>query len=131
MPEHPDDKAETKHPSRIKQYEQDGIEVTMPECEAMYLVSYLYEIGPTLPNGMGEAPLTHAEIESWQRNTGIQLDSWEARTIHMASLQYLSESQHATKPDAPAPWADAPYTKPAPNLVALRMQQAMQDLVNL
>ena len=131
MPEHPDDKAETKRPSRIKQYEKDGIEVTMPECGAMYLVSYLYEIGPTLPNGMGDVPLSHLEIEAWQRNTGIFLDAWEARLIHRASLEYLSESQRATKPDAEAPWADAPYLKQQSNLVALRMQAAMQELANL
>lgn len=112
---------------KLEEYEQ----LEMPECEAMHLVSYLYEIGPTLPNGMGESPLTHTEIEAWQRNTGIQLDSWEARTIHMASLQYLSESQKATNPSAEAPWVDAPYIKPLPNSVALRMQQAMQELSRL
>ena len=131
MPEYKDDNAETKRPSRIKQYEKDGVEVTMPECEAMHIVSYLYEIGPTLPNGMGEAPLSHTEIGAWQRNTGIFLDAWEARLIHRASLEYLSESQRATSPDAEAPWADAPYVKPAPNNVALRMQAAMQELSRL
>jgi len=128
VPEYKDDKAETKRPSRIVQFEKDGVEVTMPECDAMHLVSYLYEIGPTLPNGMGDAPLTHLEIEAWQRNTGIELSSWESRVLHRASLEYLSESQRATKPEAEAPWADAPYVKPAPNNVALRMQAAMQEL---
>lgn len=103
----------------------------MPECEAMHLVAYLYEIGPTLPNGVGEVPLTHTEIEAWQRNTGIFLDAWESRVLHAASLAYLSESQRATKPDAEAPWADAPYFKPSANIVALRMQASMQELSRL
>ena len=115
----------------MKQFEKDGVEVTMPDCEAMYLVSYLYEIGPTLPKGMGDAPLTHTEIEAWQRNTGIQLDAWESRVLHAASLAYLSESQRATKPDAEAPWADAPYLKQQSNLVALRMQAEMITLASL
>ena len=131
MPEYKDDKSETKRPSRIAQFEKDGVEVTMPECDAMHLVSYLYEIGPTLPNGVGDAPLTHLEIEAWQRNTGIELSSWESRVLHASSLAYLSESQRATKPEAEAPWADAPYVKPAPNNVALRMQQAMIEMASM
>ena len=112
---------------KLEEHEQ----LDMPECEAMYLVGYLFEVGPTLPNGVGDAPLTHTEIEAWQRNTGIELQSWEARVIHASSLAYLSESQHATKPDAEAPWADAPYLKQQSNLVALRMQQAMVEMSNL
>ena len=131
MAEHPSDKSETKRPSRIKAFEKEGIDVTMPECEAEYLIGYLFEVGPTLPNGMGDAPLTHLEISAWQQNTGVELSSWEARTLHRASLEYLSESQRATKPDAEAPWGDAPYLKQQSNLVALRMQQAMVELSNL
>jgi len=128
VPEYEGDKAETKRPSRIKHYEKEGVEITMPECDAMYLVGYLFEVGPTLPNGMGEAPLTHAEIEAWQRNTGVQLELWESRVLHCASFEYLSELQRAKSPDTEAPWADAPYVKPLPNNVALRMQRAMQEL---
>lgn len=136
MPEYKDDNAETKRPSRIAAIRKElklveHEQLDMPECEAMYLVSYLYEIGPTLPNGMGESPLTHTEISSWQQNTGVELSSWEARVLHRASLEYLSESQRATKPDAEAPWADAPYVKPLPNNVALRMQAAMMELASL
>jgi len=131
VPEYKDDKAETKRPSRIAQFEKDGVEVTMPECDAMHLVSYLYEIGPTLPNGMGDSPLTHVEISAWQQNTGVELSSWEARTLHRASLEYLSESQRATKPDAEAPWGDAPYLRPPVDEVALRLQRSMLELCNL
>jgi len=131
VPEYKDDKAETKRPSRIAQFEKDGVEVTMPDCDAMHLVSYLYEIGPTLPNGMGESAITDPVLESWQRNTGISLDSWEARTVVRLSKEYLNESQRATKPEAEAPWADAPYVKPAPNQVALRMQAAMIEMASM
>lgn len=91
----------------------------------MYLVTYLFELGPTLSNGMGEAPISHTELRDWQYNTGIELDSWEVRTMHRLSLEYLSESQRATKSDAPAPWADAPYVTPTANITALRLQAAI------
>ena len=97
----------------------------MPDCDAMYLVTYLFELGPTTSTGMGEAPISHTELRDWQYNTGIELDSWEVRTMHRLSLEYLSESQSATKSDAPAPWADAPYVKPTANITALRMQAAI------
>lgn len=115
----------------MARFEQEGVEVTMPECPLIFMVSYLFDIGPTTPNGMGDAPVGHLEIAAWQQNTGYVLDSWQAITLHKLSLAYLSESQRATKPDAEAPWADAPYLKQQSNLVALRLQAAMQELANL
>jgi len=115
----------------MAQFEREGVEVTMPECPLLFMVGYLFEIGPTIPNGMGDAPVSHLEISAWQQNTGFVLDSWQATTLHKLSLAYLSESQRATKPDAEAPWADAPYLKQQSNLVALQMQRAMQELANL
>lgn len=97
--------------SRIEAFKKKGIDVTMPECEAMYLVGYLYEVGPAMSGGMGESPLTHTELRSWQENTGIELESWEVRAMSRLSKEYLSESSKATKPDAPAPWTDAPYVQ--------------------
>lgn len=99
----------------------------MPECDAIYIASYLFEIGPVLHGGMGETPLTHTEIEAWQRNTGIELEAWEAKVLHRLSLEYLSESQKATKPDAPAPWDNAPYLRLA---AAKRMQRAIDAMLD-
>lgn len=132
MPDDPDNKGSgSKRISRKKEFEQDGVEVTMPDCEAEFLVSYLYEIGPAMSGGMGESPLTHGEIEAWQRNTGIVLDTWQVRTLKNLSHEYLAESQNATKPDAPAPWLDAPYLTVPIDRVALKMQQAMLELSKL
>lgn len=125
MPEYKND---TDRVSRVEQFEKDGIDVTMPECVAAHLVSYLYEIGPTLSGGMGESPISHSEIESWQRNTGVVLDSWQAKTIRRLSSVYLSESHKATKVDAPAPWREAPYLRYA---VAKRMQRMFDDMEKL
>ena len=103
----------------------------MPECDAHYLAGYLFRIGPTLAAGMGEGPVTHSEIESWQRNTGIELNSWEAEMIRSLSLEYLGSSQKATARDCQAPWKEAPYARPTANLVAERMRQATRELAQL
>jgi len=74
----------------------------MPECRAEYLLGVLFEIGMTL----GDQPLTHGEIESYQRNIGIRLNAWEVRTIKRLSETYLSESYKATDKDADSAWSD-------------------------
>jgi hypothetical protein len=97
----------------------------MPECDALYLVSYLFEVGPVMSGGMGEAPLPDSEIESWQRNTGIELQSWEARAVKRLSREYLSESQAATEPNRACPWPAAPY---AGLYMSIRMQSAIEEM---
>lgn len=98
----------------------------MPPCTAAHLVGYLFEMGPTVSTGMGESPLPHTEIAAWMANTGIRLTCWETRTLRRLSCEYAQSSYLSQKPDCPAPWADAPYCKPAPNLVAQRMRAEMR-----
>lgn len=127
MPEYKDDKS--TRTSRIEALKKDGIEVTMPECDAEYLIAYFYEVGPVTSGNMGESSLTHTELRSWMNNTGIELESWEARTMIRLSKEYLSESHKATKPHSPAPWADAPYI--TSHLMAKRLQQQLMELMKL
>ena len=53
---------------------------------------------------MGEGPVSWAEITEWQRNTGIELDAWEARTIRRLSQVFVSQRHDAEKADCPAPF---------------------------
>lgn len=114
--------------SRIDALQEAGIDVRMPECEAMYLVGYLYEVGPAMAGGMGEVPLSHTELRSWQENTGIELESWEVRAMSRLSKEYLSESSKATKHDAPAPWPEGDYSKV---LAAIKLRAYMDALDKL
>jgi len=98
----------------------------MPECDALYIVAYLIEMGVS----QGENALTWQEIESWQRQCGVELQPWEARFVKRLSEAYLSESHTARDPDAEAPWSDAPYVVPTPNMVAMRMKAAMRGLAS-
>lgn len=99
----------------------------MPECDALYLIEYLFELGPT----QGDAPLSHAELAAWQSNIGITLQPWEVRFLKKLSLEYLGEYRKAAEPDYPAPWIEAPYARSAANLVAMRMKAAMKEMGNL
>lgn len=106
-------------------------ELEMPPCEALHLVGYLFEIGPTVAAGMGEGPLSHGEIDAFQRNTGIDLTAWEARTLRRLSQDYVAQSQKSTVRDCPAPWEAAPYSKPMSSLAAERTRSALRALSNL
>lgn len=90
----------------------------MPELPPVqggaHLVAYLFELGPTVPAGMGAGPLTIAEIDPWCRRLGIDLAPWELRWLVRLSKEYLSESHKATQQFAPPPWipdgAESPLT---------------------
>lgn len=91
--------------SRRDQFEEDNREVVVPDCDATYILDYLFELGMS----MGDAALSHSEIRAWMENTGIELASWEARAIKRLSEAYMSESHAARKIDAETVWADAPF----------------------
>jgi len=113
-------------PEGNKKSRREGLQepIEMPQHDAEHIVSYLFEIGPTV----GETALTHSEIDAWQRNTGIELDAWETRFVKRLSVEYLAESQRATKSSAPAPWADAPYVK---SLVSNSLMDSIKRLAEL
>lgn len=98
----------------------------LPPCDCLHIAAWLFEIGPTL----GKTPLTHAEIESWQRNTGIELDAWQARTLRRLSCDYLDESYSARQADCPAPWI-TDYVHAVPSQKVETLRSAVRALANL
>ena len=103
----------------------DNIEPDLPECDAAYLAGYLWEVGPTEVGGMGPAPLSHSEIAGWQENTGIELTSWEARTLRCLSLAYINQTENAKKPTCPPPWLVIPKEE-ARDSLARRIRDALR-----
>lgn len=84
-----------------------GEEILLPDNPVPHLVEWLFEIGPTEPTSMGDAPLSWREIDAWCARTGIDLDPWESRTIRRLSAAFVGERYKARKPDCPAPWSAA------------------------
>jgi hypothetical protein len=97
-------KGEPDRRNRMERLQADGREIHLPEISAAHLLSYLLEMGPTVPSGAGSAPVSHTEIGHWQDNTGIELTAWEARTLRVLSKAYLSECLAAEDPSRPAPY---------------------------
>lgn len=104
------------------------MEPELPEVVCQYLLGYFMEIGPVAAGGFGVAPVSHAEIEAWQRNTGIRLDPWEARAIRRASVAFVRTSHEAADENAEAPWADAPYVQRTPRMVADSLRSTLRKM---
>lgn len=131
IPDKPDgDKSKRVEVSRREALRQSGIdEPEMPIVDAGYILSYLWELGPTMSSGGYPGTVTHEEILAWQELSGIKLHPWEAHFLRALSGEYLEESQLATKRNRPAPWkADREEEFLA---VAISMRQSIRALANL
>ena len=91
--------------TRIETLKAHKVDPEMPPLHGgAYLVQYLWEVGPVFHTGAGPAPLPHTEILAWQRTSGLNLQPWETAALRRLSMDYLSESQLASKPDRQAPF---------------------------
>lgn len=109
--------------------ELDGIDPDLPDCDALYLVEYLFEIGPV---HSGPSPITYQDIESFQNITGIDLDNWEIQTLRRLSVEYAGQLNESRDPYCAAPYApDNPKTTSQRNqAVANQLSQYFGSQIN-
>jgi len=117
-----------RQPQRIEKMETDGIEPELPDCNAMHIIKYLFDVGPVQSGGMGAIPLVCQEIQSWQEQSGIELQPWEFNFIRKLSSEYLIESQKAEKPDYPAPYQPNVTSEQNREAVAMKIENMMAAL---
>lgn len=91
--------------ARQKIFEDEEHEIEMPDCDAQYIIEYLFDLGLSI----GEHALTHTEIQSWQQNTGTILEAWESRFLKKLSSIYLSEYKESTDSEKETVWESAPH----------------------
>ena len=97
----------------------EGITPVFPDNPAEYLTTWLFEIGPSVSGGMGEAPLDWSHIRAWQETMGVELLPWEARIIRRLSGDFVAQRAKSRKPDCPAPYTgDASKLKINRDIVA-------------
>ncbi len=90
--------------TRLKQMQRDGLEPFLPDNPAPKLTGWLFEIGPTVPAGMGEAAIGWTDIVAWSTCTGVQLPPWQARLLRTLSGEWLAQKHKARKTDCPQPF---------------------------
>lgn len=96
-------------PETTQEYYDEQAAKYMPElppmeCGGEYLISRLFEVGPSASNGMGPAPITWTEIDAWCRRGGVDLSPSDARLLRRLSVEYVNESSKATANFHPPPW---------------------------
>lgn len=78
----------------------------LPPNPAPYLTEWLFDVGPSGSNGMGETPIDYRDLLAWQDITGVELMPWEATTIRRLSRDFVVERHRAKDATAPAPYLD-------------------------
>jgi hypothetical protein len=103
----------------------EDFEPDMPDAgDASYLLGHFWQVGPTV----GDGAITSAELRDYQANMGIQLSPWECNTLRRLSIEYMNESQRATKRDCKAPWQDGNQGQ---TLAEIDTRDALRDLARL
>lgn len=104
VPEKTNPKDKREPVSRIDAMKARAEDPLLPPNPASYLTDWLFEIGPTMPTGMGAVPITFGDMIDWQAVVGVEILPWEARVLRRLSIAYVNESYRATKADCPLPY---------------------------
>lgn len=97
--------------SRLASYIETETEIPLPTIEGYeYLVSLLESAGTILQTGMGIAPLTWQELESWERSYSKELDCWELSYWELSTIKDMSYAYCAELGAAKDINRQSPYT---------------------
>jgi len=73
----------------------------MPEIDGgMHYIDYLFEVGPVSK----ESAISWAEIDSWMKCAGPDLEPWQVKLLIQLSKDYFGEMHAAKDINALAPW---------------------------
>ena len=112
--------------TRAEVMRDDGVRtLPLPPVQASaHLVRHLFDVGPSVPAGMGEGPVGYGDIAAWQSVTGIVLQPWGAQMLRQASQAYVAERVRAQDPDCAPPWAEIATDERA--ALSARVQAALR-----
>jgi len=115
-----------KTESRREAYEKLDIDVSeTPDCDALYLLDYLFELGITL----GDRSIDHSELRSWMNNTGLDLQPWECRFIKQLSARYLSAINEYKEPKTKAPFNTEYFESADRYIQAMKVKNSIRKMV--
>lgn len=84
----------------------------MPDLEGFsYLVEYINLLGHAVSNGNGFNPISYQEIKAWTELTGIELNGWEAETLHDLSISYIVGYNAGRDPASAPYWQSMNFDK--------------------
>lgn len=104
----------------------------MPPVEVGgHLLRWLFEVGPTMSNGMGQTPISSTELRDWLSITGVRLTPWEVRTLRILSMAYVGEYSEASDPKHPAPWLPDEATADDKQATAKTMRASLRSMAGV
>lgn len=68
-------------------------------CEAIWAA--FAQLGRTRPRGFSAGGIQYAEIEAWQRLTGVALSPWELETLTEIDSKVLSQAAQKDRKQKP------------------------------
>ena len=84
----------------------EGLDISLPKCDADYLVPLFFEAGMYEASFGGVSPLSWSEIKSWLEVTGRDLTVFEADCIKEMSVGYCNEYTSASEEHARPPYIE-------------------------
>lgn len=111
-------------PTRLERLQKAGERPLLPPNPAPYLTEWLFDVGPSGSNGMGETPIDYRDLVAWQDITGVELMPWEATTIRRLSRDFVAERHRAKEPACPAPYLDRDSVAAQRDDVAAKLKAA-------
>ena len=83
--------------------------VTLPDlsdCQCVYLLEFLQEIGTYSVGMAGILPLPWSEINAWRDCTGTELTGMELVQIHELSKVYVQQYNNSSDRNTPPPYIE-------------------------
>jgi len=85
--------------------DKDSDLLNLPEVQnAEYIIEYLFEVGPSMSNGMGLCPISYTEIKAWMDATKTECSPWDVNMIRHLSRVFISQHHESEKENCPAPF---------------------------
>jgi len=115
-----------KKKTRRELFDDEEIDVgRMPQCDAFFIIEYLFDVGITL----GENSLTHSEIRAWVENTGINLLPWQAKFMKRLSVAYLNACHESKETELPAPFNTEYFDSANRYIKSMKVKNSIKKIV--
>lgn len=103
--------------------ENEELELSLPNCQAEYLVLLFYELGICEQGENGIRSMSWKEIHAWLEVTKRYLSPWEIDMIRQMSKAYVDEYYQSKDKMRPQPYTDVEMTVEKRNMVADKFKE--------
>lgn len=91
--------------------ENTELELSLPHCQAEYLVLLFYELGICEQGDNGIKAISWQEIKAWADVIGRNLSYWDINMLKQMSRAYIDEYYSAKDKMRPMPFEDVTMTE--------------------